>query len=114
MTEDRLDKLIQTAAETYNVPPVNPPLDTMWTAIENEHFGRSITPAPLVGALMNVDVLTVGAATPIVELVPVFANYGHHHIPVLDGNQRLAGMITQADLIAGLYRQAYARQQHAA
>ncbi|WP_211606364.1 HPP family protein [Paraburkholderia nemoris] len=77
-------------------------------------FRRSITPAPLVGALMNVDVHTVDAATPIVELVPVFANYGHHHIPVLDSNQRLAGMITQADLIAGLYRQAYAKQRHAA
>ncbi|MFM0617181.1 HPP family protein [Paraburkholderia nemoris] len=77
-------------------------------------FRRSITPAPLVGALMNVDVHTVDATTPIVELVPVFANYGHHHIPVLDSNQRLAGMITQADLIAGLYRQAYARQRHAA
>ncbi|MFM0076203.1 HPP family protein [Paraburkholderia sediminicola] len=77
-------------------------------------FRRSITPAPLVGALMNVDVHTVDAGTPIVELVPVFANYGHHHIPVLDSNQRLAGMITQADLIAGLYRQAYARQRRAA
>ncbi|MFM0362762.1 HPP family protein [Paraburkholderia sediminicola] len=77
-------------------------------------FRRSITPAPLVGALMNVDVHTVDATTPIVELVPVFANYGHHHIPVLDSNQRLAGMITQADLIAGLYRQAYARQRHVA
>ncbi|CAE6843728.1 hypothetical protein R75461_07148 [Paraburkholderia nemoris] len=77
-------------------------------------FRRSITPAPLVGALMNVDVHTVDAATPIVELVPVFANYGHHHIPVLDSNQRLAGMITQADLIAGLYRQAYAKQRRAA
>jgi CBS domain-containing membrane protein len=77
-------------------------------------FRRSITPAPLVGALMNVDVRTVDATTPIVELVPVFANYGHHHIPVLDSNRRLAGMITQADLIAGLYRQAYAKQQHAA
>ncbi|MFM0065324.1 HPP family protein [Paraburkholderia aspalathi] len=77
-------------------------------------FRRSITPAPLVGALMNVEVRTVDAATPIVELVPVFANYGHHHIPVLDSNQRLAGMITQADLIAGLYRQSYARQRHAA
>ncbi|MFP3566366.1 HPP family protein [Paraburkholderia sp. SIMBA_030] len=77
-------------------------------------FRRSITPAPLVGALMNVDVRTVDATTPIVELVPVFANYGHHHIPVLDSNQRLAGMITQADLIAGLYRQAYARQRHTA
>lgn len=77
-------------------------------------FRRSITPAPLVGALMTVDVRTVDAATPIVELVPVFANYGHHHIPVLDANQRLAGMITQADLIAGLYRQAYAQQRRAA
>ena len=54
---------------------------------------------------MNTDVRTVDATTPIAELVPVFANYGHHHIPVLDANQRLAGMITQADLIAGLYRQ---------
>ncbi|WP_429324059.1 HPP family protein [Paraburkholderia sp. GAS348] len=77
-------------------------------------FRRSITPAPLVGALMNVDVHTVDATTPIVELVPVFANYGHHHIPVLDSNQRLAGMITQADLIAGLYRQAYAQHRHTA
>jgi CBS domain-containing membrane protein len=75
---------------------------------------RSITPAPLVGALMNVEVHTVGASTPIVELVPVFANYGHHHIPVVDANQRLAGMITQADLIAGLYRQAYAKQHQRA
>ncbi|MFL9896930.1 HPP family protein [Paraburkholderia fungorum] len=75
---------------------------------------RSITPAPLVGALMNVDVHTVDATTPIVELVPMFANYGHHHIPVLDSKRRLAGMITQADLIAGLYRQAYAQQQQRA
>ncbi|MBK5051301.1 HPP family protein [Paraburkholderia domus] len=77
-------------------------------------FRRSITPAPLVGALMNVEVRTVDATTPIVELVPVFANYGHHHIPVLDSNRRLAGMITQADLITGLYRQAYAQQRRAA
>lgn len=77
-------------------------------------FRRSFTPAPLVGALMNADVRTIGASTPIVELVPTFANYGHHHIPVLDSQQRLAGMITQADLIAGLYRQAYAKQRSVA
>ncbi|REE20180.1 CBS domain-containing membrane protein [Paraburkholderia sp. BL27I4N3] len=77
-------------------------------------FRRSVTPAPLVGALMNADVQTVDGTTPIVELVPVFANYGHHHIPVLDSQQRLAGMITQADLIAALYRQAYARHRTAA
>ncbi len=48
---------------------------------------------------------TVDAATPLVELVPLFAHEGHHHIPVVDASRRLAGIITQADLISGLYRQ---------
>jgi hypothetical protein len=44
MSEDRLDKIIDTAADHYNVPPVNPPFDDMWTAIEREAF------APQLGA----------------------------------------------------------------
>lgn len=76
-------------------------------------FRRNVVSEPLVGALMNAEVHTIDAATPIVELVPVFANYGHHHIPVLDSHKRLAGMITQADLIAGLYRQSYAEKHRA-
>jgi CBS domain-containing membrane protein len=44
--------------------------------------------------------------TPIVELLPVLANYGHRHILVPDSNWRLAGMITQAE--------AYAQQRRAA
>ncbi len=39
MTEDRFDKIIDSAADHYNVPPVNPPFDQMWTAIESEAFG---------------------------------------------------------------------------
>jgi hypothetical protein len=45
MSEDRLDKIIDTAADHYNVPPVNPPFEQMWTAIEGEAFGRQILPA---------------------------------------------------------------------
>jgi hypothetical protein len=45
MSEDRLDKIIDTAADHYNVPPVNPPFEQMWTAIESEAFGRQIVPA---------------------------------------------------------------------
>jgi CBS domain-containing membrane protein len=52
--------------------------------------------------------------TSFVELLPLFANDGHHHIPVLDAEERLAGMITEADLIAGLYREAYTGQRRAA
>jgi hypothetical protein len=42
MSEDRLDKIIDSAAEHYNVPPVNPPFDAMWTAIESEAFAPQI------------------------------------------------------------------------
>lgn len=41
----------------------------------------------------------------VVELVPIFAESGHHHIPVIDDDLRLAGMITQSDLILALYNQ---------
>jgi hypothetical protein len=42
MSEDRLDNIINTAADTYNVPPVNPPFDQMWTAIESEAFPQLV------------------------------------------------------------------------
>jgi hypothetical protein len=45
MSEDRLDKIIDTAADHYNVPPVNPPFEQMWTAIESEAFGVVIPSA---------------------------------------------------------------------
>ena len=67
------------------------------------------TATRLVGSLMSTHVRTVGADTPIAALVPIFANYGHHHIPVVDAHQKLVGMITQADLISGLYRQTQLR-----
>jgi hypothetical protein len=44
MSDDRLEKIIDTAADHYNVPPVNPPFDQMWTAIESEAFGPQIRP----------------------------------------------------------------------
>ncbi|HXZ06485.1 MAG TPA: HPP family protein [Paraburkholderia sp.] len=75
---------------------------------------RAARPVTSVASVMSRHVRTVDAATPIVELVPIFAAYGHHHIPVLDTNRRLAGMITQADVISGLYRQTVAEQKRAA
>lgn len=64
--------------------------------------------------LMTTHVHTVSVDTPIVELVPLFATHGHHHIPVLDAHRRLAGIITQADLITGLYRRTRSREYRAA
>jgi CBS domain-containing membrane protein len=61
-----------------------------------------------VASIMTTEVSTISVGTSIAKLVPMFAAYGHHHIPVLDPQEKLAGMITQADLILGLYRQTHA------
>jgi CBS domain-containing membrane protein len=47
--------------------------------------------------------ITARMDTPIVELVPLMSNTGLHHIPVVDEQDRLAGMVTQSDLLAALY-----------
>jgi CBS domain-containing membrane protein len=58
----------------------------------------------VVGQIMTAPVISAGHAMHIVELVPLMSDNGLHHIPVLDDEQRLAGMVTQSDLIAALYR----------
>lgn len=55
-----------------------------------------------IQTLMSTSVRTVATTTPIAELMAIFAGRGHHHVPVVDADQRLAGIVTQADLISGL------------
>lgn len=57
-----------------------------------------------VGQIMSARVHTAGIDTPIVELVPLLSDLGLHHIPVIDDERRLVGMVTQSDLVAALYR----------
>lgn len=58
----------------------------------------------VVGQIMSAPVRGAYVDTPIVELVPLMANSGLHHIPVLDREQRFAGIVTQSDVIAALYQ----------
>jgi len=67
-----------------------------------QHLGGA--PAS-VDAIMSKHVASVREAMPLASLVPLFAQSGHHHIPVVDASRRLAGIVTQSDLITGLYRQ---------
>ncbi|MGN6231146.1 MAG: HPP family protein [Trinickia sp.] len=66
---------------------------------------RSADETHRVDDLMTPNVRTVDPHLPVAKLIPVFAHYGHHHIPVVDHSRRLIGMITQSDLIGGLHRQ---------
>jgi hypothetical protein len=54
MNEDQFDRLMKGAAEHYNRPPNNVPLNEMWAAIETETFGPRIMPkAPRRSLLAN-------------------------------------------------------------
>jgi CBS domain-containing membrane protein len=60
----------------------------------------------VVGQIMTRQVRVASEDRLLADLVPVFSEDGHHHIPVIDAEQRLAGMITQTDLVRALYRAA--------
>ena len=52
---------------------------------------------------MRSKVITAAVDLPIVQLVPLMADDGVHQIPVIDGERRLVGMVTQSDMVAALY-----------
>ena len=58
----------------------------------------------VVGQIMTRQVRVASAHRYMIELVPLFSDGGHHHIPIIDADQRLAGIITQTDLVRALYR----------
>lgn len=56
----------------------------------------------VVGQIMSRPVITAQVDTPVLELVPRMAD-GLHQIPVVQADGKLAGMLTQSDMIAALY-----------
>lgn len=57
----------------------------------------------VVGQIMAHPVYSAKDTMHIVELVPLLSQRGLHHIPIVDAERRLIGMVTQSDLIAALY-----------
>ncbi|GGF76923.1 membrane protein [Azorhizobium oxalatiphilum] len=64
------------------------------------HAGRA--PDGVVREIMSTPVQAVTAETRIAALVPLMSSSGLHHIPVVDANGQLAGIVSQAELIAVL------------
>jgi len=57
----------------------------------------------VVGQIMTAPVKTAETKKSIVELLPLISEHGLRHIPVIDDEGRLAGMLTQADMVNALY-----------
>lgn len=76
--------------------------------ISNGHRLRSAinmekAPQGTVADIMTAPVRSVRPETPIADIVPLMADGGLHHMPVVDANNKLVGLVTQSDLIAGLF-----------
>lgn len=57
-----------------------------------------------VSEIMTLKVVTAEVNTPVSELIKRLSDLGLHHVPIVDAQQRLVGMITQSDLIASMYQ----------
>lgn len=55
-----------------------------------------------VGGIMSHPVQVARTEQHAMDLVPLFSQGGHHHIPIVDSDERLAGVITQTDLVRTL------------
>jgi len=58
----------------------------------------------VVGQIMTRQVRVASDSRHVVDLVPLFSEGGHHHIPIIGHENRLVGIITQTDLVRALYR----------
>lgn len=67
-----------------------------------------------VGHAMSAPVTVIPETTPIVELIALMSSQGrgYRQVPVVDGENRLVGMVYQADLIAALYDEQSAALLH--
>lgn len=62
------------------------------------------TDADWIASRMTRRVRVISADRHLADLIPLFASSGHHHIPVIDADKRLVGMITQRDVMQALHR----------
>jgi CBS domain-containing membrane protein len=58
----------------------------------------------VVGQMMTRKVQVASADRHVIELIPLFSKGGHQHIPIIDADKQLVGIVTQSDLLRALYR----------
>ncbi|THT98439.1 HPP family protein [Lampropedia puyangensis] len=57
-----------------------------------------------VGDIMSKNVQTAQQDQPLVDAIPIFTAHNHRHMPIVDGEGRVVGMLTQSDLVKALHQ----------
>jgi CBS domain-containing membrane protein len=65
-------------------------------------FNRDVVELDPVSTVMTSPVTTVGVDTPVARLVSLMTDRGLRNLPVVDGEERLVGLVTRTELIAVL------------
>ena len=58
----------------------------------------------VVGQIMTRKVRVASAQGHAVDLLPLFSTAGHHHLPIINEDKKLIGILTQTDLVKALSR----------
>lgn len=64
---------------------------------------RNANASERVSAVMTGAVRSATDTMRMLDLLPLFSEGGHHHLPVVDRDGRLVGMVTQSDVIRALH-----------
>lgn len=67
-------------------------------------FNREVVELEPVSSMMVTDVVTLPEHTPVAELVALMTRSGLRHVPVVDDQQHLVGIVTRTELISVLNR----------
>ena len=59
----------------------------------------------VMGHIMTRKVKTLSTDAHIAELVPLVVNEGHHHVPIVDDEERFVGLVFQSSLLTALFNQ---------
>lgn len=68
-----------------------------------QRSGSHSDKSEVVGQIMTRRVQVTNLTKHAIELVPLFTKAGHRHIPVIDHENKLVGIITPSDLMRALY-----------
>ncbi len=72
---------------------------------------RKATMPQTVGQIMTAPVHCAAPETRLAALVPAMTEAGLRHVPIVDRDDRLIGLVTQTDLLAGLFGERAARPE---
>lgn len=70
----------------------------------SSRMAPAMSTARYVENIMTSKVRVARPEQPMVDLVGLFSDGGLHHMPVVDAQHRVVGMITQSDLVAALFK----------